>query len=848
MSGCVPGVGVRGYRMAERSFVEFVRTATGSPPYAYQEMLAADELPQVLCAPSGCGKTVAAVLPWLWRRLAHPKRAVRRATPGRLVYVLPLRSSTEYTHRLVVEWIERLGHGADVDVQVLSAGAEREADDWQVRPARPAVFVGTQDVVLSRLLMRGHGEWRASWPLSFGLLHAGTQFVFDEPHLMGPGLETSAQLQGLRDELGTVGGSATMWMSALADPTRLGTPDHPTVARVVNALDLPIGAELARRLDAARTVEFAAMPTDAESYPAAVAAELLRRHRPGTRTLAIVNTDERACAVWASLERLVVGRAAAPELLGLHALLRPAERAALVERSARVPAAAGQIVVATQVVEVGVDITARVLLTEVASWSALVQRAGRCNRDGREQDARLLWVWPPTDGPTGTHHAPYSEPDLRRAARALIGLEGCAVTGTRLARTPMGAETPVRHVLRRADLLRLFDTLPGTDSEVESAYEVARWVRDDADPHVAVTWRHWPNGRPGEREPYPRRVEMCPAPASEVAVASARQPDRWWTFDRSGGGCRPLTADDLRPGAVVLAAAAAGCYDTASGWALHHPGPVPVVPLDDAPRAAEEPALPCAQRWVDLPRHLADVERDVRLVAQELAETGFVIPGHLVESAAVAGRYHDLGKAHDAFQAMLCDDCPPGAEPPGPGPWAKSGHNGGRHTRAHFRHELVSVLALLHPDVHLLNDAADAELITYLVAAHHGKVRVTVRPMPDEAERTVPRVLGVEVGDRFGPVELPGDRRVPAIVLDPTVLFADNVGDGLRGRVGSGPPADVGARADVAGGPPPGAAGRSAAWTEGVLRLRDAPGMGPFRLAFLEALVRIADRRASRSY
>lgn len=37
-------------------------------------------------------------------------------------------------------------------------------------------------------------------------------------------------------------------------------------------------------------------------------------------------------------------------------------------------------VVATQAVEAGVDVSARVLITELAPWSSLVQRFGRCNR------------------------------------------------------------------------------------------------------------------------------------------------------------------------------------------------------------------------------------------------------------------------------------------------------------------------------------------------------------------------------------------------------------------------------------------------------------------------------------
>ena len=47
----------------------------------------------------------------------------------------------------------------------------------------------------------------------------------------------------------------------------------------------------------------------------------------------------------------------------------------------------GRIVVATQVVEAGIDLNAAVLVTEAAPWPSLVQRAGRCNRTGQVADA-----------------------------------------------------------------------------------------------------------------------------------------------------------------------------------------------------------------------------------------------------------------------------------------------------------------------------------------------------------------------------------------------------------------------------------------------------------------------------
>ena len=56
-------------------FDQLVVRATGMQPYPYQRRLAVDGLPEVLAVPTGAGKTMAAVLPWLFRRRFHHARA-----------------------------------------------------------------------------------------------------------------------------------------------------------------------------------------------------------------------------------------------------------------------------------------------------------------------------------------------------------------------------------------------------------------------------------------------------------------------------------------------------------------------------------------------------------------------------------------------------------------------------------------------------------------------------------------------------------------------------------------------------------------------------------------------------
>jgi CRISPR-associated endonuclease/helicase Cas3 len=178
-------------------------------------------------------------------------------------------------------------------------------------------------------------------------------------------------------------------------------------------------------------------------------------------------------------------------------------------------------------------------------------------------------------------------------------------------------------------------------------------------------------------------------------------------------------------------------------------------------------------------------------------------------AVALAGRYHDLGKAHPTFVESL--GRADGSAPEDGGPWAKSpGRTPLRHNPPHFRHELVSALLLLDDTTGLLDGVAEPDLVTYLVLAHHGKVRLTVRARPDEPQGTV---LGVV--DKSSTV----DTTLPVaglLAARPISLQATRFGQGSL--------------------------------TSRALRLRDREDLGPFRLAFCEAVVRSADWRASASY
>jgi CRISPR-associated endonuclease/helicase Cas3 len=261
--------------------------------------------------------------------------------------------------------------------------------------------------------------------------------------------------------------------------------------------------------------------------------------------------------------------------------------------------------------------------------------------------------------------------------------------------------------------------------------------------------------------------------------------------------------DSLRPGMIVVADARAGCYDKERGWDPANQKPF-LDTQQDGLGAEEESIDDEPLTFLTYTQSLKAHTREVRDAMEEILDglTAAGIPvGPYRDQLLIAALYHDWGKIHPVFQRTVN----PGS---GSVPLAKS-QTRRRHDRPRFRHELASALALLQTGA--------PDLVVYLAAAHHGKVRVSIRALPDEdrpqtADARFAR--GIWDGDELPVAEIDG-------ILTPGVTL--NLEPMLLGLSASGSPS----------------------WMERMLALRDE--LGPFRLAYLEGLVVAADRRASGS-
>ena len=575
-------------------FADFYLAVNGRRPLPWQSRLAELVLnqgwPKEVGVPTGLGKTSCLDIA-VWA-LAQSAYASDGRLPTRIWYVVNRRllvdAAWEHAKHLrdilaepgsagpgqaalasVREGLESLTglgtKGGPLFVTRLRGGAELGARPPD--PSQPSLLLATVPMFASRWLFRGYGSSTSMRPVDAA--HAGIDslVLLDEAHLARPLLRLAGTLASC--DTGDPGAVLPTPRSRPVVVAMTATGEEGGDRFTLDGTDLA-NPVVSRRLQAAkrgRLVETtkSALPNDLANQ--ALAAISGRKESCIVFTNTPVTAREVAERLKSGHRREVDG----PEVLLVTGRTRDREadrlRARLLDPVVGVPAGRERhlerplVVVATQTLEVGADIDFDHLVTETAGARSLVQRLGRLNRLGERPGATAtichpadLKTWPVYEAEPAKVWA-----RLQHERRAEEDLDFSPSNASRVLGPP--EDTPGRvGELLPAHLWEWAKTTapPQGEAPVELFFEGF-----DADvAEVSLVWRsHRPLGV--RLLPAITESEAVDVPISEVrSVLKGRQVLR---LADDKASLEQVSADELRPGDVVVLAPEDGLYDQ-HGW------------------------------------------------------------------------------------------------------------------------------------------------------------------------------------------------------------------------------------------------------------------------------------------
>lgn len=500
------------------NFERFFELLTGNARFPWQRALF-DELVEKQFRkscdiPTGLGKTSIMAL-WLLALAHHAHVHTLAGFPRRLVYVVNRRTVVDQATREAERLRETLSTKTElkeVDDLLRSLCVQNDSvplaistlrgqfadnQEWRNDPARPAVIVGTVDMIGSRLLFSGYGCGFKSKPLHAGFLGQDALLVHDEAHL-----EPAFQklVTAIEKEQGRCHDFSRLHIMALT-----------ATSRSSNDGEKPLFTEADRkhkvvksRFEAKKGIAF--YPVDDEKKIAEeVVQRALEEYKDSGK--AILVFLRRLDDVKKVGERLQKGKQRVQMLAGT---LRGLERDDLAKNDpvfARFmpkpqiePAQGTVYLVCTSAGEVGVDISADYMVCDLTPFDSMAQRFGRVNRYGngealidvvyalnkqKENNKELS----PFDSACDLtlsllHKLPLCKEECRDASPA--ALRDLPEAERLSAFTPPPVILPANDILFDAwALTSIRDRMPGRPPVAEWLHGVAEW--EPPDTHVA--WR-----------------------------------------------------------------------------------------------------------------------------------------------------------------------------------------------------------------------------------------------------------------------------------------------------------------------------------------------------------------------
>ena len=549
----------------------FAAVNGGHVPFAWQERLLDTLLengrwPDRITAPTGAGKT--SVIDVHVFATALTAIAGGPRLPRRLVMVVDRRVLVDDQYRRARALAGVLGQALDpaedailtpevAEVAGILAGLNRPGgsarDDapplvtarlrggsvpsraWRDNPTACAVLCATPDMWGSRLLFGGYGCRDEAKPREAGLLAFDAAVMVDEAHLARQLLVTARRVAELalvaQQPLEVVPPLQVVEISATPAPDTGET----TVTVAVDDDDLAEEALSARltRPKPVTLVPLAAWPAQGSQVGkvAAAAAQAVTAMRAdiapvegAVRTIGCyVNTVPMALAVAGLLRR------ASLRVVTVCGQARPADLARLDSRHPGILTARGNgdvdVLVTTQSLEVGADLDLAGIVTELASGSALAQRAGRANRLGKRQSAPVTILTPPGQLSDKARSGPYSHEELNDAldwatARAQMPL-GLAPWAIR--QSPPPPAHPRRRLVQRPELADAWHWARTSDG-LAADPELDLWLSDsfEDDTSIGLAVRDALPDNPADAIEFVRNLPPVPREAFSVPFRTAR--------------------------------------------------------------------------------------------------------------------------------------------------------------------------------------------------------------------------------------------------------------------------------------------------------------------------------------
>ena len=339
----------------------------------------------LLKAPTGSGKTEAVLIPSL-------------ESNRRLFLIFPSRSLVDDQIDRCERYFQRASEKTDKSYAlVIDTGAESVRtvfkDGEALEKGRRHLYDG--DVILTtfdKFLYRffGFGEPNKSYIFPFRIHHSRRQnlFCFDEAHAYDQVAFVNFErlIKALyKANLDMIVMTATMPENYQEELNFLDTVDYVTGE---NQLELEKWQEAEQNRQYPNKVikHIAAKPKEVTNE---ISAYVSRHYESDKRTIVTIETIEDLIPVYLHMKERNRGESI---FLYHGRLTNPQRKKIYHELKERENNKQGYLLFTTSAIEVGCDLDAHLLITELCNPDSLIQRAGRCNRKGKIVDAEIVVV------------------------------------------------------------------------------------------------------------------------------------------------------------------------------------------------------------------------------------------------------------------------------------------------------------------------------------------------------------------------------------------------------------------------------------------------------------------------